>query len=126
MGTGLPDAQTAVNEWPGELVFSSYEIGSYVMTMVDFPLRAQKGDPVALAYEIYNHGRGRCSWDQTAMLEAVRPGKYWNYHPFGRITVDDEFVTHWQEDDSRRHSYLLPKVNYEIVRQAIDDLLDGK
>ncbi len=95
-------------------------------TMAGYPSRAAKGDPVSLAYEIHNHGAGRCSWDHTAMLEAVRPGVYWNYHAFGRITVDEAMVTHWSPDAGARHSYLLPKADYEEIRQVIDDLVDGK
>ena len=125
-GSGLEAAQTAVNEWPGELVFSSYEIGSYIRTMVGYPRRAPDGDPTALAYQLHNQGKGRCSWDQTAMLEAVRPGVYWNYHAFGRVTVDENLVTHWHRDDACRHTYLLPKADYEEIRQVIDDLVDGK
>ncbi|MBQ8642885.1 MAG: nucleoside hydrolase [Clostridia bacterium] len=125
-GSGLWNAQTACDNWCGELVFSSYELGSYIKTMVGYPSRAAKGDPVALAYEIHNHGHGRCSWDQTAMLEAIRPGKYWNYHDYGRITVDDEYVTHWSTSEVYRHTYLMPKADYETVRQVIDDLVDGK
>ena len=124
--SGLFNARTACDEWPGELVFSSYEIGSYIKTMVGYPDRADKRDPVALAYRIHNNGRGRCSWDQTAMLEAVRPNKYWNYHAFGRITVDSELVTHWSPDPERRHTYLLPKEDYEEIRRVIDDIVDGK
>ena len=125
-GTGMPDARVAVGDWPGELVLASYELGSYIKTMVGYPNRAAKGDPVALAYEIHNHGTGRCSWDQTAMLEAVRPGVYWNYHKFGRITVDDEFVTHWKASEEYRHTYMLPKADYEDIRKVMDDLIDGK
>lgn len=124
-GTALADAQLASGAWPGELVFSSYEIGSYIKTMVGYPSRAAADDPVALAYELHNHGAGRCSWDHTAMLDAVRPGVYWNYHAFGQITVDDEYVTHWHESAKHRHTYLLPKVDYETIRRAIDDLVDG-
>ena len=60
------------------------------------------------------------------MLEAVRPGVYWNYHAFGKITVDDDFVTRWHRDENGRHTYLLPKADYEDIRQVIDDLLDGR
>lgn len=124
--TALEDARTACDNWPSELVFSSYEIGSYIKTMVGYPSRAKNGDPVAKAYEIHNNGKGRCSWDQTAMLDAVRPGVYWHYHKFGRITVDDDYVTQWTPSSEYFHSYLLPKVDYEEIRQIIDDLVDGK
>lgn len=123
--TDLKAAQTVCREWPGEMVYSSYEIGSYIKTMVDYPKKARQNDPVALAYDIHNGGRGRCSWDQTAMLEAVRPGVYWNYHEFGKIMVNDDYVTQWTEDENYRHTYLMPKRDYEQIRRVIDDLLLG-
>ena len=125
-GSGLQTAQKVCAEWPGELVFSSYEIGSYIKTMVGYPDRAQKGDPVAYAYEYHNHGMGRCSWDHTAVLEAVRPERYWNYHAFGKVHVDNGLVTRWTSDETSKHTYLLPKVDYEEIRKVIDDLIDGK
>lgn len=119
----IANAQIVCREWPGELIFSSYEIGTYIKTMVGYPSKAPAGDPVALAYEIHNRGAGRCSWDQTAMLEAVRPGKYWNYHEPGRITVDDTGITRWNREQNGSQSYLLPKTDYEELRQIIDDLI---
>lgn len=124
--SGLNNAQAALDLWPGELVFSSYEIGSYIFTMANYPARAKEDDPVALAYMIHNGGRGRCSWDHTAMLEAIRPGKYWYYHKFGRIAVDNELVTHWSPDNDCRHTYILPKEDYEDIRKVIDAIIDGE
>lgn len=125
-GSGLETARAAFDNWCGELVLSSFEIGTYIVTMKDYPARATKGDPVALAYEIHNHGTGRNSWDHTAMLEAIRPDTYWNYHAYGRIWVDDNLVTHWKPEEGCRHTYLLPRADYEDIRQVIDDLVDGK
>lgn len=124
--SGLSAAQTVCEEWTGELVFSSYEIGSYIKTMVDYPHKAGLQSPVAMAYEVHNHGAGRCSWDQTAMLDAVRPNTYWHYHEYGKITVNEELITRWQPDKNGKHTYLLPKIDYEEIRRVIDDLIDGK
>lgn len=125
-GSGYETARTVCDEWPGELVFSSYEIGSYIKTMVGYPSRAPAGDPVARAYDVHNHGAGRCSWDLTAMLDAVRPGRYWSYHEFGKISVGEDLVTRWSRSPGSRHTYLMPKADYEDIRQEIDDLIDGK
>lgn len=125
-GTGYGDAKTVCDEWVGELIFSSYEIGSYIRTMVGYPSRAEEDDPVARAYDLHNGGAGRCSWDLTAMLDAVRPGRYWNYHEYGRVSVDEELVTHWTHDETRKHTFLLPKTDYEEIRRIIDDIIDGK
>lgn len=124
--SGYENAQAVFENWNGPLVLSSYEIGSYIVTMVGYASRAKTGDPVALAYQIHNQDTGRCSWDHTAVLEAVRPGVYWNLHEPGKISVDTELVTHWRADPNSKHTYLLPKADYEQIRQVIDDLLNGK
>lgn len=125
-GSGYEDARTVFDNWRGELVLSSYEIGSYIVTMVGYGSRAAAGDPVARAYQLHNGDTGRCSWDHTAVLEAIRPGQYWHYHAFGKVSVDEDMVTHWQPNEQFRHTYLLPKADYAEVRQVIDDLLDEK
>jgi len=118
----ITSAQTVCREWPGELVFSSFEIGNYIHTLAGWNEKAPADHPVRAAYDLHNQGRGRCSWDQTAMLDAVRPGLYWDYHEFGRITVDDEGVTRWNREEGGRQTYLMPKADYEVVRRVIDEL----
>ena len=124
--SGYDNAKTVFDNWCGELVLSSYEIGSYIVTMKGYAKRAEEGDPVALAYILHNNDTGRCSWDHTAVLEAIRPSVYWNLHKFGKISVDEEMVTTFKECENFKHSYLLPKVDYEEIRKVIDDLVDGK
>ena len=117
-------AQTMCDLWPGELVLSSYEIGLYCVTMKTYAQDARVDNPVRRAYELHPSGRnGRESWDHTAMLEAIRPDTYWYYHPYGRVSVDDEGVTTWHKDPQGRHTYLIPKVDYEAVRAEIDALV---
>jgi inosine-uridine nucleoside N-ribohydrolase len=125
-GSGYENAKTVFENWDGELVLASYELGSFIVSMVGYGQKAQKGDPVALAYQIHNGDTGRCSWDHTAVLEAIRPGVYWNLHEFGKISVDKDMVTHFNKYENGKHSYLLPKVDYEDIRKAIDDLVEGK
>jgi len=119
----IKDAQIVCEEWQGELVFSSYEIGSYILTMVGYNEKAPADDPVRLAYDLRVGNKGRCSWDHTAVLDAVRPDTYWNYHAHGKVTVDDEGITHWTPQKNGQHTYLLPKADYEEIRKVIDDLI---
>ncbi|MBR6737394.1 MAG: nucleoside hydrolase [Clostridia bacterium] len=122
--SGHKDAKAVFDNWPNELVLSSYEIGSYIVTMKGYGKRAQKGDPVALAYNISIGDNGRCSWDHTAVLEAVRPGVYWNKREFGKISIDENMVTHFIRCENGSHTYLLPKLDYETIRKTIDDLIN--
>lgn len=119
----IADAKQVCQEWPGTLVFSSYEIGSYIHTMVGYNAKAPVDSPVRMAYDLRVHDKGRCSWDHTAVLEAIRPDTYWHYHAFGRICVDDEGITRWTPSQDCRHTYLLPKVDYEEIRRLIDSLV---
>lgn len=126
LGSGYDNATAVFENWNSELVLSSYEIGSYIVSMVGYAKRAQEGDPVALAYQIHNGDIGRCSWDHTAVLEAIRPNVYWNLHEFGKISIDQDMITHWNKSPDGKHTYLLPKKDYEEIRQELDRLLDGR
>jgi len=121
----IPAAQKVCELWPGELIFASFELGLYTVTMKEYVKKAHKDDPVRRAYELHPQGRyGRESWDHTAMLYAVRPDEgYYSLHPWGKVMVNDAGVTHFSEKPEGKQSYLIPRVNYEIVRETIDRLV---
>ena len=122
----IPAAQMMCRTWPGELIFSSYEIGLFCVTMKGYAQTAPKEDPVRRAYELHPCGReyGRESWDHTALLYAIRPDAgYWNLHPFGRVTVDDDGVTSWNAEEGAQQSYLLPREDYDVIRDVINGLV---
>ncbi len=120
----IPSAQAVCDGWPGKLIFSSFEIGLWCVSLQEFVKRGRPDDPARRAYELHPSGRnGRESWDLTAMLEAVRPDTYWNLHEFGRITVDGDGVTVWHPAPGGLHTYLLPRVDYDEVREVIDRLV---
>ena len=73
----LPAAQNIAHNWPGQIVYSGMEIGRPIVT--GGGLTNPEVNPVAMAYKLYRGtggGRGvignRHSWDQTAVLYAVR------------------------------------------------------
>ena len=119
------DVATVFDNWPGELVLSSYEIGTYIVTLIGYGERGGDDNPVAYAYKM-SGDTGRCSWDLTAVLEAVRPNTDWNVHEYGKISVDSEMVTSWSSNGNFKHTYLLPKTDYSEVVKVINDLVDGK
>ena len=121
-GKGVAASQTVFDNWVGELVLSSYEIGAPLITMKSYILEAPADDPVRRAYELHSKGvpKGRSSWDHTAMLEAIRPDTYWHYHEYGKISVDDGGITTWRQDPDCQHTYLLPKVDHSALCNLID------
>jgi hypothetical protein len=119
----IPAAQTVAKLWPGELVYSSTEIGTYIVTMKGWKGETAPHDPVAVAYGIHNGGVGRSSWDHTAVLEAVRPNTYWNYRPWGKVSVDDKGITSHRIDRAGKQTFLLPRVDYTAVADVIDGIM---
>ncbi len=98
--------------WPGEIVVSGFEIGQAML----FPATAvEKGfgwaadHPVAEAYRNYQKmPYDRPTWDLTAALYAIRPdGGYFGLSARGRISSDDQGLTHFQADAAGRHRYLV-------------------
>ena len=124
-GKGVAASQTVFDNWTGELVLTSYEIGAPLITMKNYILEAPVADPVRLAYELHSKGipRGRSSWDHTAMLEAIRPNTYWYYHEYGKVSVDDGGITSWRRDPNYRHTYLLPKTDHRELCDLIDSIV---
>lgn len=122
-------SRTVCDLWPGKLIFSSYEIGLWCVSMRGYVSAAPKDDPVRRAYELHHLAgdAGRESWDHTAVLQAIRPNAgYWNLHPWGRVTVDDIGVTTWHPEAGGQHTYLLPNMDYDVIRETIDGLVMPK
>lgn len=67
-----PAAARVVNDWPGRVTVSFW--GREVLTGGRFSAAAPPGHPAGEAYVIHQGGRGRprSSWDQLALLYAVR------------------------------------------------------
>ena len=119
----VPAAQMVCRNWPGVLVFASYEIGLSCISMQHYCEKAPVNDPVRQAYLLHGSINGRSSWDQTAVLEAVRPGQYFRQQPMGIISVDNEGVTHYQESTDGLHTYLLPITDSTALAHIIDTLV---
>lgn len=123
----VPAAQYVVEHWTKELVLTGYEIGIRTRSLKEFRFHGNEDHPLRMMYQI-NDGEegfleGNPSWDHTAVLEAVEPGRYFNCHEFGRIDVDEQGVTTWVPDATRKHSYFLPKIPLEEVAAEINTLI---
>jgi inosine-uridine nucleoside N-ribohydrolase len=66
-----PAAAHVVRNWPTPVVFSGHEIGNEIFTGPGLRKATQK-NPVRRAYELFNGLADRPSYDQTAVLYAVR------------------------------------------------------
>lgn len=116
----------AIHDWPTPVVFSGFEIGVEIKTgrgLRDLP----EPNPVRLAYQHYTGLADRESWDQTAVLYAVRgAGEMWRLSEPGLCFMHQR-VPHghneWIPTPSRSHRYLVRWQDPSKVARHIEDLM---
>jgi inosine-uridine nucleoside N-ribohydrolase len=121
-------SQNVYKNWPGLVVFSGFEIGAGILA--GLPLvhnQAIKNDPVKDAFRISipqakEDSLGRKSWDETAVLVAIRGySEYYNLHP-GRIQVAGDGRNTW-DDHGTGQAYLVEKTDPKQVQDLINELI---
>jgi hypothetical protein len=81
--------------------------------------------PVRRAYELYRGrvGGTRESWDQSAVLYAVRGlGSHWSHSPLGRVSARSG-VSSFQPDPAGKHTYLIKKADPQEIAAELDQLM---
>jgi len=121
-------SQNVYNNRPTPTIFSGFEIGEKIK--VGLPLihnDAIKNDPVKDVFRISipqakEDSSGRKSWDETAVLVAVKGyPKFYTLHQ-GRINVADDGKDTW-DDNGKGQAYLVEKVDYKQVQDLINELI---
>ena len=125
-----PAAYEAIQNWPGTIVFSGWEIGQQIITgrayaKVKGPHAAKR------AYFLFNKWQGRQSWDQTAVLYAGRGldgglDAVWDLSPPGRMVIEKDGENGWQAEEGGPHRYLVEKMTPVEVAEMIEGLMVGE
>ncbi len=117
----------AINGWPGEIIFSGWEIG-LMDTGADI-LDLPESNPVRRAYQLFSRIPHK-NWDQVAVLYAVRglddgpAARYWELSGRGRLVIDPADGSNtWQEDPAGPHRHLIQKGSDEEIAREIDALM---
>jgi inosine-uridine nucleoside N-ribohydrolase len=121
-----PAASRAVlTNWPTPILFSGGEIGEAIITGGERLREAtDASNPVYRAYELFNDFAGRFSWDQTAVLAAVRgPAPYWDVVDEGHFQYDIDGQYRWNAAPDADHAYLIEKAPIPTVEDAIERLM---
>lgn len=59
------------------------------------------------------------------MLYAIRPeGGYWDVYSSGKIIVDQDGCTLWENDRNGTHTFLIDKMSPHEIKKVIDDILN--
>jgi purine nucleosidase len=114
-----------VENWPKPVLFSGYEIGAPILTGAKLALTSES-NPIRRAYELAGGyvGATRSSWDQTAVLSAIRdPLLYWDMETTGYCSVADNGSNQWFPTPDKDHSYLIKKLSNPEMVEIIDDLM---
>ncbi|MBN2310144.1 MAG: nucleoside hydrolase [Candidatus Hydrogenedentes bacterium] len=108
----IPAARRLAEDWPTPIVYSGYEIGRairYPAASIEQDFAYVEHHPLAEAYQLYMPTpHERPTWDLTSVLWGVRPGRgYFDLSKPGRVIIDDEGRTTFQEAADGTHRYLI-------------------
>lgn len=120
-------AERAFNQWPTPVILSGFEIGREVKTgprlLADATLQSPVKDVFALCMPRAKEDRnGRMSWDQTAVLVAIRGAAPYYTLRRGRMTVNGG-TNGWQDDPGGPHAYLVEAMPVAQVTEVIEKLM---
>ena len=122
-------ARVVADEWPSPIVFSGFEIGVQIFTgnAVRDADEGSQLSPTRAAYTLAlsedDRPLGRDSWDQTAMLVAIRGCAPYFTLRHGRMTVDAKGNNTWRDDPQGQHAYLVLATPVKPLRDAIEHLM---
>ncbi len=122
-----PAAQYAVSNWPTPIIFSGYEIGKPVLTGGGFRGKPQSS-PARRAFELFNGLKSKASYDQTAVLYAVRGldgglDDLWDLVSTGYMQVQEDGSNEWRPQPDKDHAYLGEKMSPPKVAKVIEGLM---
>jgi inosine-uridine nucleoside N-ribohydrolase len=120
------------SNWPTEIIFSGFEIGNQIKTGLKVVANERLASPVKDVYAMAmplskNDAGGRMSWDQTAVLVAVRGIQPYFSLKRGKIILEGG-NNKWQDDPMGPHAYLIPNMPFEPLTALIEGLMmwEGK
>lgn len=122
-------SQYVFARWPTGILLSGFEIGQQIK--VGVPLinnMAIKRSPVQDAFRIAipmakEDSAGRMSWDETAVLVAIKGHRPWYRLQQGTMTVAPDGSNGWRNGSGGRHFYLVPLVSHKQVEALIEKLI---
>ncbi len=114
--------------WPTPVMYSGFEIGEKIITGKELiSNKSIQNSPVKDAYAKAmpyweNDHNGRHSWDQTAVLVAVRGAAPYYDIQRGKIILKGG-NNEWKNDPNGKQTYLVEKMPVEQVRAEIEALM---
>ncbi len=103
------------NNWPGEIIFTGFEIGWQIRTGLKLINSGIKNSPVKDVFRISiplseEDKDGRMSWDETAVLIGVYGTEGFFDTVRGRIIVNPDGSNSWEDRPDGKHIYMIQKM----------------
>ncbi len=119
-----------LERWPTPILFSGFEIGERIFTGSKVAEKNDQNNLVSWAYK-YNLAtyenkpvKNRMSWDQTAVLCAIRdPERYFYVCGPGKIIVNPSGYNNWDPDSTKDHYFLVHKYPYQDISDTLEGLM---
>ena len=119
----------AFQKWPKPILLSGFEIGAKIFTGGKVAARGDNG-PVTKAYahnlKTYTKEgeSNRPSWDQTAVLIAIRnPSDYFYVNGPGNFIVDENGGNTWDPTVDAGHYFISHKYPYSRIAETVEALM---
>lgn len=114
------------DNWPGEVVFTGFEIGKQIHTGLRVINSSIENSPVKDVFRISipmaeEDRNGRMSWDETAVIIGVYgPEKFFDLVR-GRILVNNDGSNKWENDINGKQFYVTRKMPVDQLTEFIED-----
>ena len=121
-------SKIVIDNWETPKLFSGVEIGFTIKTGLPLIINNDiKNSPVKDVYRISipmssQDSAGRMSWDQTAVLIAIKGYKTWWIIQTGKIKIAEDGSNTW-ENGSFLHSHLIASQSPAIIRDLINKIM---
>jgi hypothetical protein len=127
-----------LSNWPTRIVFGGVELGSKIKCgkVLKEKFKPEE-NPVAMAWQYFNGGDQRESWDELSVLYAVRgcsdylklsePGHTHFWMRGGEWLpgiINSKNI--WVPMPKGKHQYLLPKMPFELLGYELDKFITAK
>lgn len=112
--------------WPGEIIFTGFEIGKNIFTglrLIQLPVQnSPVKDVFRISIPLSEEDRnGRMSWDETAVLIAVYGTEGFFDTKRGTITIFPNGSNSWKDDPKGKHQYVIQKMAVPEITKFIED-----
>ncbi len=119
-------SEYVIQNWPGEIVFTGFEIGWEIRTGLRLINSDTKNSPVKDVFRISipmseEDKFGRMSWDETAVLIGIYGTEGFFDTVRGKIIVNPDGSNKWEDNPDGNHIYVKQKMPVDEMARFIED-----